>query len=63
MTKRFVAKRPNPATRSGSELRQEIDTSIRFITQAINKDPKKAAKIFEGWMDTSAKSDKKKRAA
>ena len=46
-----------------TQLRQEVDACIRHITQVIEKDPKKAAKIFEGWLDTPASPSQKKRAA
>ena len=51
------------SAKTQSEFRQEIDTCVRHLTQAIEKDPKKAAKIFEAWLDQAPKSDQKKRAA
>ena len=54
----------SPKTPSNpTQLRQEVDTCIRHITQVIETDPKKAAKIFETWLGQSAKADSKKRAA
>lgn len=51
------------SVKTQSELRQEVDTCVRHLTQAIEKDPKKAAKIFEAWLDQDPKLDQKKRVA
>ena len=50
-------------TKNPSQLRQEIDTCVRHITQVVERDPKKAAKIFEAWLQGEQAIDKKKRAA
>jgi hypothetical protein len=43
--------------------RQEIDTCVKVIADLLQNDPKKAAKIFEGWLDTPSKMKKIPKAA
>ncbi len=43
--------------------RQEIDALTQKLGQHIIKNPKKASKIFETWLNAPAKSDSKKKAA
>jgi flagellar biosynthesis/type III secretory pathway M-ring protein FliF/YscJ len=43
--------------------RQEIDTYLKNLTQLVEKDPKKAAEVFKGWLDKPSKIVKPKRAA
>lgn len=46
--------------------KQEIDAAVHKLAELITKDPTKAAKIFEAWLDTSGAAKKnvqKKRAA
>jgi hypothetical protein len=57
------AQQPKSTASNSSELRQELDAVTKHITQAIIKDPKKAATIFEGWLAPAASGQKKKRAA
>ena len=51
------------SNKNPTQLRQEIDECVRHIAQAVNNDPKKAAKIFEGWLQQDQAIEKKKRAA
>jgi len=55
---------PKPAPEQrGTTTRQEIDTLTRHVTGKIVKNPDKAAKIFENWLDQKPKSKGKKSAA
>ena len=58
-----TTQQPKSKPANSSDLRQELDTVTKHITQAIIKDPKKAATIFEGWINRDAAEQKKKRAA
>ena len=54
------------STASQPTNKQEIDAAIRHLSKFIESDPKKAAKIFESWLDSSQQaknSSIKKRAA
>lgn len=53
---------PKPQYPNGS-LRQEIDQIATQISKIVGKNPKKAAKTVEGWVNGTTKSDSKKRAA
>ena len=57
----------SPASKASQPTnKQEIDAAIRHLSKFIESDPKKAAKIFESWLDSSQqakKSNIKKRAA
>ena len=56
---------PNVAARTQDpkQIRQEIDTFIAHIGEMIKKDPKKAAKIFDSWINKPSKSKSSKKAA
>jgi flagellar biosynthesis/type III secretory pathway M-ring protein FliF/YscJ len=43
-------------TPSPASSKHEIDAALQALTQFIQKDPKKAAKIFESWIDETAKN-------
>lgn len=47
-------KNPARATPSPASQKQDIDAALQALTQFIQKDPKKAAKIFESWIDETA---------
>jgi hypothetical protein len=51
---------PGPATRT---TRQEIDEIAKHIAGHIEKNPSKAAKLFESWLNGKPKAQTKKRAA
>ncbi|MBS1959165.1 MAG: hypothetical protein JST80_06835 [Bdellovibrionales bacterium] len=54
------------STASQPTNKQEIDAAIHRLSKFIESEPKKAAKIFESWLDSSKfakKSTIKKRAA
>lgn len=46
-----------------SELRQEIDQIATNIGKIVGKNPKKAAKLVESWINGQARLNNKKRAA
>lgn len=54
---------PKNSNKTPTQLRQEIDECVRHIAHVVNQDPKKAAKIFEGWLQQEQAIEKKKRAA
>ena len=58
---------PKPAAAtpktSTPTTRQEVDAMTKQIGKHIEKDPKKAAKVFESWLAGSSKTQSKKKAA
>jgi flagellar biosynthesis/type III secretory pathway M-ring protein FliF/YscJ len=54
---------PKPSSSPTGATRQEIDSLSRSVGRLIEKDPKKAAKIFQNWLEGSAGKDRKKKAA
>ena len=54
---------PKPSSSPTGATRQEIDSLSRSVGKLIEKDPKKAAKVFESWLSGSASKDRKKKAA
>jgi hypothetical protein len=42
-----------------SQLRQEIDAAIREITETVKKDPKKAVKVLESWVNQNQSAKEK----
>jgi flagellar biosynthesis/type III secretory pathway M-ring protein FliF/YscJ len=43
--------------------RQDIDAHLKKLTQLVEKDPKKAAEIFKGWLNKPSQIVKPKKAA
>ena len=50
-------------TQDAKQIRQEIDTFISHIGEMIKKNPRKAAKIFDSWIEKPAKSKSTKKVA
>ncbi len=46
-----------------AQTKQEFDAGLKKVAQVIEKDPKKAAKIFESWLKKPASTKVIKKAA
>jgi flavorubredoxin len=57
------AKKSAPTSASSTTTRQEIDEVARKIGKIIEKDPKKAAKAFEAWLQDTRKKPSGNKAA
>jgi hypothetical protein len=61
-----IVKQPantTPKSIPTTTTRQEIDTLAKGIAKIIEKDPKKASRIFEAWLGTPSQNSSKKRSA
>ncbi len=54
---------PQAAPKARQTTRQELDSLTRQVAGHIAKNPKKAAKIFESWLEGKAVHPAKKKAA
>jgi hypothetical protein len=58
---------PKPAPRASSPssttTRREVDMLAKELTESISKNPKKAARIFDSWLNGRPKGQGKKKAA
>ena len=48
---------------SPKSTREELDTCLKHIISIVEKNPKKVAQVFKGWLDEPTKSSKGKKAA
>ncbi len=53
----------NAKSTPSTTTRQEIDTCVKDLARLIERDPKKASKVFEAWLEGKAPPQRKKRAA
>jgi hypothetical protein len=53
----------NAKSTPSTTTRQEIDTCVKDLARLIERDPKKASKVFESWLGGKAPPQRKKRAA
>lgn len=54
---------PKTSAPPSTTTQQEVDALARELSERISKNPKKAARIFEVWLNGKPKSQTKKRAA
>ena len=56
---------PAPYLKSQDQvvMRREIDACLKLITAEIEKNPKKAAQIFEVWLGEKSLKNQKRKAA
>jgi hypothetical protein len=54
---------PETSSPSSTTTRQEVDVLARELTERISKNPKKAARIFENWLNGRPKEKGRKKAA
>ena len=57
------AKTGNAKSTPSTTTRQEIDACVKDLARLIGKDPHKAAKVFESWLDGNSKPSSRKKAA
>jgi hypothetical protein len=53
----------NAKSTPSTTTRQEIDACVKDLARLIERDPKKASKVFEGWLEGKAPPQRKKKAA
>ena len=53
----------NAKSTPSTTTRQEIDRCVKDLARLIERDPKKASKVFEAWLEGKASPLRKKRAA
>lgn len=54
---------PKTSSPSSTTTRQEVGALARELTERISQDPKKAARIFENWLNGRSKGQRNKKAA
>jgi hypothetical protein len=52
-----------PKSTPSTTTRQEIDAWANELARLIGKDPKKAAKVFESWLENGKQKATRKKAA